>query len=408
MRFIKLFFCLITTYLLFAVIACLLPDKPIHHHIQQTVERGELMWNDYPRAIINGNEARMDNFTDALIISQAWNCSKDSLWESVMQPSRAVYKQMMTEALAMQIEGNHFTNKKYGRYWHGSTFLMRYLLLLWSYNNIRLLFYILSSLLILFTLWRLRDKIGNWAAIVTLVAFMILYGYVLQFSMQFLPVLVLSFAGILMMLDEKTDKKVGCFIIGSLTAYFDLLTTPLLTIGIPLIAWILAHRNDSKSLGKIFIDILKMSVFWGIAFALTWGAKWLLATLTTDANIWADAMNNVAHRSNYIEDYTRLDAIAVNLKLLNSKFIVITAIIMLVMMALHFRREGWRPALLLLLIAFVPYLWYFVVANHSYEHFWFTYRLQFVSVLALFGAIGCMTNWEKRTFDCKFLNKRNQ
>lgn len=399
MRFIKIFFCLIAAYLLFGMVACLLPDKPIHHHIQQTVERGELMWNDYPRAIINSNAARMDNFTDALIISHAWNCSKDSLWESMMQPSRAVYDQSMTEALAMQIEGKHFDNKKYGRYWHGSTFLMRYLLLAWSYDSIRMLFYIVSSLLILFTLWRLRDKIGSWAAVVTLVAFMILYGYVMQFSIQFMPVLVLSLAGILLMLDEKRDKMVGCFVIGSLTAYFDLLTTPLLTIGIPLIAWILVHREDKQSLGKSMLEMLKLAAIWGLAFTLTWGLKWILATLTTDANIWADAMQNVAHRSNYIEDYTRLDAIIINFNLLSTKYILFTAIVMLALMAFRFRREGWRPALLLLLIALVPYLWYFVVANHSYEHFWFTYRLQLVSVLALFGAIGCLTDWKKLKFE---------
>lgn len=399
MRFIKIFFCLIAAYLLFGMVACLLPDKPIHHHIQQTVERGELMWNDYPRAIINSDAARMDNFTDALIISHAWNCSKDSLWESMMQPSRAVYDQSMTEALAMQIEGKHFDNKKYGRYWHGSTFLMRYLLLAWSYDSIRMLFYIVSSLLILFTLWRLRDKIGSWAAVVTLVAFMILYGYVMQFSIQFMPVLVLSLAGILLMLDEKRDKMVGCFVIGSLTAYFDLLTTPLLTIGIPLIAWILVHREDKQSLGKSMLEMLKLAAIWGLAFTLTWGLKWILATLTTDANIWADAMQNVAHRSNYIEDYTRLDAIIINFNLLSTKYILFTAIVMLALMAFRFRREGWRPALLLLLIALVPYLWYFVVANHSYEHFWFTYRLQLVSVLALFGAIGCLTDWKKLKFE---------
>lgn len=395
MRFIKVFFCLISVYLLFGVLACLLPDKPIHRHIQQTVERGELQWNDYPRAIINGDQARMDNFTDALIISQAWNCSKDSLWESMMQPSRAVYNQSMTEALEKQVEGNHFYNKKYGRYWHGSTFLMRFLLLVWSYNNIRMLFYILSSLLILLTLSRLRDRLGTWTALVTLIAFIMIYGYVMQFSIQFMPILALSFAGILLMLNDRRDKLMACFVIGSLTAYFDLLTTPLLTIGIPLIAWILAHRDDNQSFGETLLEIIKMSTAWGLAFALTWGTKWILATLTTDANIWADAMSNVAHRSGYIEDYTRMDAIAVNFSLLNTKFIAIIAIIMIVLMAFHYRREGWRPALLLLLLAFVPYIWYFAVANHSYEHFWFTYRLQIISIMALFSAIGCMTDWGK-------------
>lgn len=394
MRYIKIFFCLIAAYLLFGVLACLLPDKAVHHHIEQTVERGELMWSDYPKAIINNEQARMDNFTDALIISQVWNCSKDSLWESVMQPSRAVYDQVMTEALAMQIEGNHFGNKKYGRYWHGSTFLMRFMLFFWSYNNIRLLFYILSSLLLLFTLWRIKARISIWASVATLLAFTLLYGYVTQFSIQFLPVIVLSLAGILVMLDEGKDKQAACFVIGSLTAYFDLLTTPVLTIGLPLTAWVLVHRDDKQPLGKSIIEMLKMAAFWGIAFALTWSIKWVLATLTTDANIWADAMKNAAIRSGELGDYTRIDALTENFKMLNTKFIAIISIIMAILMCFRIRREGWKPAILLAMLAVVPYVWYFLVANHSYLHSWFTYRLQMITVMSLFAAIGCMIRWE--------------
>lgn len=408
MRYIKVFFCLIAAYLLLGVLSCLLPQKPIHHHIEQTVTRGELMWSDYPRAIINSDQARMDNFTDALIISQAWNCSKDSLWESVMQPSWAKYDHVMTETLSMQVEGKHLCNKKYGRYWHGSTFLMRFMLLFWSYNNIRLLFFTLSSLLLLFTLWRMRDKIGTWAAIVTLLAFALMYGYVMQFSIQFIPVLVLAIAGIYLTLDEKKDKPMVFFVIGSITAYFDLLTTPLLTLGIPLIAWLLVHHDDKTTFGQSLLGMLKLALLWGVAFAMTWGSKWLLATLTTDANIWADAMHNVAIRSGDLNDYSRFDAISQNTNLLNLKFIMFVALAMLLLMAFSCHREGWRTALLLLLVAIVPYLWYFVVANHSYVHFWFTYRLQMISVMALFCAIGCMVDWKKIRFKNRFFIKEQR
>ncbi|MCR5065176.1 MAG: hypothetical protein K6A67_05340 [Bacteroidales bacterium] len=395
LRYIKIFIYLIAAYLLFGVVACLLPEKAVHHHIEQTVKRGELMWSDYPRAIINGDQAQMDNYTDALIISQVWNCSKDSLWESVMQPSRARYAMVMTEALAMQIEGKNFGNIKYGRYWHGSTFLMRFLLYFWSYNNIRLLFYILSSTLLLFTLWRIKERISIWASVITLLAFTLMYGYVMQFSIQFMPVLILSLAGILIMLDEGKDKLMACFVIGSLTAYFDLLTTPLLTIGIPLIAWVLVHRNDNQTLGKSILEMLKMATLWGVAFALTWGFKWLIATLTTDANILSDAMENVAYRSGELEDFTRFDAISQNLVLLNSKFIAITTIVMGLLMIFRFRREGWRPAVILIMLALVPYVWYFIVANHSYIHPWFTYRLQMITVMSLFAAFGCLIDWNR-------------
>ncbi|MBR6418568.1 MAG: hypothetical protein IKS36_07115, partial [Bacteroidales bacterium] len=84
-----------------------------------------------------------------------------------------------------------------------------------------------------------------------------------------------------------------------------------------------------------------------------------------------------------------------NLVLLNSKFIAITTIVMGLLMIFRFRREGWRPAVILIMLALVPYVWYFIVANHSYIHPWFTYRLQMITVMSLFAAFGCLIDWNR-------------
>ena len=49
----------------------------------------------------------------------------------------------------------------------------------------------------------------------------------------------------------------------------------------------------------------------------------------------------------------------------------------------RFRLPDWKQAGLYLLVAFAPYIWYLVLSNHSYVHFWFTYRLQAVSITAI-------------------------
>ena len=40
-----------------------------------------------------------------------------------------------------------------------------------------------------------------------------------------------------------------------------------------------------------------------------------------------------------------------------------------------------------LLIAFIPYIRYLVMSNHSYSHCWFTFRAQISSVMALLLAV---------------------
>lgn len=44
---------------------------------------------------------------------------------------------------------------------------------------------------------------------------------------------------------------------------------------------------------------------------------------------------------------------------------------------------GWRAPLAFLMVAALPYLWYAAAANHSWVHYWFTYRGQLVTVVAL-------------------------
>ena len=68
-------------------------------------------------------------------------------------------------------------------------------------------------------------------------------------------------------------------------------------------------------------------------------------------------------------------------------FVIIVLVVMSVISALRFRAGGAFKAGLLLVLAFMPYIWYFLLSNHSYQHFWFTYRLQAVTLAALFMAV---------------------
>lgn len=47
------------------------------------------------------------------------------------------------------------------------------------------------------------------------------------------------------------------------------------------------------------------------------------------------------------------------------------------------------PVLALLALSLVPYVWYLAVSNHSWVHYWFTWRNQAVTVLCLWLAV-CM------------------
>jgi O-antigen/teichoic acid export membrane protein len=49
----------------------------------------------------------------------------------------------------------------------------------------------------------------------------------------------------------------------------------------------------------------------------------------------------------------------------------------------------------LLVVAFIPWVWYLFAANHSYLHNWFTFRAQAVSVAAILLALMQLVDWNK-------------
>ena len=137
---------------------------------------------------------------------------------------------------------------------------------------------------------------------------------------------------------------------------------------------------------------LGASLLWPIGYAATWGAKWLLATLTTPMNVFSDASAQASVRA-AVEDYSRWEAVGRNLDLVPWLYVAIAAGVLAFLAVRHFRKEGWRQALLCLAVALAPLAWYLVLANHSYEHYWFTYRSLAITVLGLLLALASLINW---------------
>jgi hypothetical protein len=129
--------------------------------------------------------------------------------------------------------------------------------------------------------------------------------------------------------------------------------------------------------------------------------KWGIATLLTGENVISDGAAQLAVRAGASVDYSRLDALTRNLDLLPWSFISITLIILAALALWRFNRQGWPTALLCLLTATVPLAWYIVVADHSYLHYWFTYRSLAVTVMALFFALASLVDWRRVSFHLK-------
>ncbi|MBP5413441.1 MAG: hypothetical protein J6Y47_09350 [Bacteroidales bacterium] len=398
-KYTKTFFLLIAIYLAFAFIACILPSAPVHEHIVESLDKGKLV-EDYPHVVFSGPECQMDNFTDALILSQVWNSNPKQVWHSMMLPSYSKEEGAMCDnlrVLAMsQYKGPNYA---YPRYWHGSTFLMRVLLFFTNYTLLRFIFFATSMLLLIWTTFRIWRVSGWMSCMLFFMPFLLLYGFVMQLSIQFFPVLVLSLIGCIMACNPEknySDFAFVLFMIGSFTAFFDLLTTPLLTFGLPLCIYLFVHKNrvEHQAWARSIFQISICGISWMAAYGLTWSSKWFIASMASSINVFRDATQQVTHRMGDLEDFNRWDAVMANINLPSWEGIVIVLIILLLLSVFRFNKKGIKPMLLFLLISLLPYAWYFCIANHSYLHYWFTYRLQMVSVMAWFMALASIVNWD--------------
>ena len=399
------FVALIAAYLLFGAGAYLMPDKAVKRHVEKTLDLGD-MNSDQPRAVLpNQLQTRMDNFTDAIILNQAYVMRVEGFRSGVLSVPRWWGPMLPFEVLRAGVAGEEMEIWHYARYWHGNTFLTRYLLVFYDYVNIRMLLYVVTTLLMMWCAVSLWRRQGWQTAVAVMLALALCYAFVMQFSMQFAPVLIIALGGMIAV-SRGRNAAMAAFVVGSLTCYFDLLTAPILTLGALLV--VRASMDDGEQVWRGWWQSAKMALLWAVGYAGTWFTKWVIATVFTSENVIADGLKNTAGRSSGLDDFSRWDAVTNNFDLLQLKYMVLAALVLAVLAAVWFNAKGWRRAVQLLPLALLPYVWYFFAANHSYWHNWFTFRAQAVSVAAVLLSLMMMVDWQKmRAAGMKYLRLEN-
>ena len=390
-KYLVVFATLTVVYLLFGAGAWLMPDAPVERHIKRTLDMGD-MSSDQPRAFMPLLQCRMDNFTDALILNQVCTMTTEDLVDGTLLVPRRSCGLLPFEDLRAIAEGSaEMETIHYGRYWHGSTFLTRYLLVAYDFVSIRLLLYIVTSLLMVWcavVLWRK----GGWQlALAVMFGLAVSYAFMMQFSVQFAMVLILSLAGMIAVAKGR-GEMMTFFVIGTLTCFFDLLTAPMLTLGLMLV--VQAALMHDGGLWSGWWRSLRSALLWAAGYLGTWVTKWIIATLITSENVISDGIANTANRSG-IGDFSRWDAVVANTDLLPWQYIYLSIFVTMVLCAIWFNVKGWHRAVQILPIALIPWVWYAFAANHSYWHNWFTFRAQAVSVAAILLALMQMVDWER-------------
>lgn len=346
---------------------------------------------------------QLDGYTDGLMLNTAYTETddgrRDILLDTRVQVGGINPMESFYEVIAM--ENKDYSVHTYGRYWHGYQILWRPLLCFFNYGEIRQI-NMAVQLALVFGFLYLLFSAGEKALVIPFFGmYLFLTPLSLFSSMQFSPCFYLMILASMILVgfrDRLQDTGRNCLflLVGILTAFFDLLTYPFVTLGIPLITYLATDRECREDWKKSIKDIMFHTVSWGIGYVGMWGGKWVAASVLTDENVIMDALNQVKYRSGHYEHgRSFLTTLWLNFDACNMKSIwtvlIVLAVLLLAGVILNFRQNGVRllpVTAMILVVSLYPFLWYYLTMHHSSDNSYFTWREYSICVYGGLTALG--------------------
>lgn len=345
---------------------------------------------------------QLDGYTDGVMLNTAYTETDDGIRDILLDTRVQVREINPMESFyeVIALENKEYRVETYGRYWHGYQILWRPLLCFFNYGEIRQINMAVQLALVFAFLYLLFLSGEKALAIPFFGMYLFLTPLALFSSMQFSPcfyLMLLTSMALVGLRAYLNDTRRNCLflIVGILTAFFDLLTYPFVTLGIPLITYLAIDKECRENWKKSIKDIVFYSVSWGIGYVGMWGAKWVAASVLTDENVIMDAVNQVKFRSGHYEQGRSFwTTLKLNFDACNMKSIwvvlIALALFLLACVILNFRRNGIKllpVTAVILVVSLYPFLWYYLTMHHSSDNSYFTWREYSICVYGVLTAL---------------------
>ena len=403
-------------------LSSLIPSKNLENNVRKSSEfltqYGEEQEIEFPF-----RTERLFYFTDALMLNTAYSIDSNHPYESMML-DRKNYIPGQTQNFHEEIQkhigtspnytdeyGNTYQvselyglmhgenivdSYEYTRYWHGYLIFLRPLLSIMSIEGIRNLLFVLTIILSLIALFLIIKKLNFITAIIYLLSFLAINLYVICNSMNEITTFIIAQIAMIFLLlkNGKFKNSASVFlVIGMCTSFFDLLTTPLVTLGLTLPIYVLLNIKEENK--KLYLDCIKICVAWVVGYGLFWALKWLITDITLGKHILSDAINQALYRAGDVVGAGIFDIFKLNLNKLGNSIIEYLFILLAIYAIIGVLKEIYLKkhkkqqtekiqilkVLIFVIIAILPFIWYAVLKNHSYVHSFFVYRILIITIL---------------------------
>lgn len=401
----------VTAAMAFLLLGALIPQGRIDENVRQSAE---MMREEgvYPRMADRSDASMLDNWTDALILSQSKAMTASRLETILTNPLFEQSGDNPVEDLYRYANGEDpQPTGSYARYWMGFRTPVRLALSFLNYYQLRRYTAAAFFVLLFAAVCSVAGRLGPKTAFLFSLCMVLVRPHIIAMGLQLSCCFLIAFPAMLWMprLADRPENR-GLFFLelGIATMFFDFYTTPIITLLFPLVYLYLLCRRQGKPVSGREAAVLVGLWFGG--YCAMWLAKLLLTTAFTDVNGFENGFTSFLYRIGVRKTqgmeflYSPIQAIRnVWFALYCDKRGEVIWLLALAAgaAALFFRirrmpggiRSVWRQRTLLVL-GLLPVLWFVAAAQPTANHYWFQYR----SVAATAWAWGACLLPEGETF----------
>lgn len=401
-------------------LSSLIPSNKIENNVRKS---SEILMQDGEKKLVD-TYFRQDclfYFTDALMINTAYSIDSTNPYSSMLL-ARKNYVPGKTQNFHEEIQMHIGTSPKYTdkyyntfqvaelyglmhgddivdsyeytRYWHGYLIFLRPLLAIMDLGAIRILTIALTGIFSIIIVWLIIKKLNLITAIIYIIGFILFDLFIVSNSMNEITTFIIALVAMIFILLKNGKFKnpaVVFLCIGMCTSFIDLLTTPLVTIGLTLPIYVLLNFKESNK--KLYIECIKICIAWAVGYGLCWALKWVITDLTLHKHIISDAINQIMYRTS--ADRTLFEVVMKNLDAIGKNVIIIFIGLLVIYSIIGLIKEFYiskvknektpkielLKVMIFLIIAMFPFIWYFIIRNHSFVHSFFTNRNYIITVI---------------------------
>ncbi len=350
-----------------------------------------------------GYQATYDGlFTDCIMLQEAIYENHCGAMEAAMAIYRTEINPSLWTPLASLVgylERSGAPQVSYARYWHGYLVLLKPLLMIFNYQELKILNLIVIGLLLFGVLTELVElgKKKQAAAFFLMFLMLIPISMIYSLSQSICGIIMLAASWIVVkwriFLQKKSHMIWFFLLLGCLTSFFDFLTYPLITLGIPLVL-VMITSDTAKRLYSVCL----WSLSWAVGYVIFWGEKWVIGSIILRRDVLREATETIAYRAGYEEQgnyLTRLmQTVIANIREYQGRtfrILLLGIIIWLgaeLVLAAHdhrltIKREMCKSDATFLAVAILPFIWFMGTTNHSLEHPYLAFRILSIAQLAL-------------------------